>query len=164
MLLQQNQKECEQGLAAAVAQGYAILEQGGRALDAVEAAVRALEDNPLFNAGKGSALNCRGEVEMDASIMDGSNLKAGAVSMVREIKNPIALARLIMEQTRHVFLSGYGALELAQHYQISLEPESYFVTDHQNKEYQRLQQIETMADLQQKKMKGTVGAVALVIL
>lgn len=87
-----------------------MLEQGGSALNAVEEAVSILEDNHLFNAGRGSALNCRGEVEIDASIMSGSNLQAGAVSMVRTVKNPIRLARMIMEKTKHVFLSGYGAL------------------------------------------------------
>lgn len=159
--LQQHQKEAEQGLAAATTKGYAVLEKGGSALDAVQEAVICLEDNALFNAGKGSALNSHGEVEMDASLMDGSNLQAGAVSMVRFVKNPIALARLVMEKTKHVFLSGYGALECAQSYEMAMEPESYFITEHQFAEYKRLHQIETTEDIQNKKMKGTVGAVAL---
>lgn len=159
--LQQHQKECKQGLAEAVNKGYAILEKDGSALDAVQAAVQCLEDNSLFNAGKGSALNCHGEVEMDASIMDGKNLQAGAVSMVRMVKNPITLARLVMEKTKHVFLSGYGALEIAKKYELAIEPESYFITQHQFEEYKRLNKIETMDDIQNKRMKGTVGAVAL---
>lgn len=83
------------GLENAVGAGYKILKQGGSALDAVENVVRLLEDNPLFNAGWGSALNNKGEVEMDASIMDGSENSAGAVSLVRNVKNPITLARFI---------------------------------------------------------------------
>jgi beta-aspartyl-peptidase (threonine type) len=159
--LQAHQEECKQGLSAAVDKGYAVLEKGGAALDAVQEAVQVLEDNPLFNAGKGSALNNHGEVEMDASIMDGRNLAAGAVSMVRTVKNPILLARLIMEKTKHVFLSGYGALELAKKYGLTLEPESYFITQNQFEEYKHLKQIETIDDIQNKRMKGTVGAVAL---
>lgn len=159
--LQQHQKDAEHGLAAAVAKGYAVLENGGSALDAVQEAVICLEDNELFNAGKGSALNCQGEVEMDASLMDGLNVQAGAVSMVRLVKNPIVLARLVMEKTKHVLLSGYGALEFAQRYELAMEPESYFISEHQLAEYLRLHAIETMEEIQNKKMKGTVGAVAL---
>ncbi|HHT0592122.1 TPA: isoaspartyl peptidase/L-asparaginase family protein [Legionella anisa] len=159
--LHDNQKEFEHGMAQAVEIGYTVLDKGGSALDAVEQAVALLEDNPLFNAGKGSALNCRGEVEMDASIMSGTDLQAGAVSMVRTVKNPIRLARLVMEETRHVFLSGYGALELAKKYGMEMEPESYFITPHQYEMYQKLNKIEGMEEIQRKKMKGTVGAVAL---
>lgn len=156
-----HQKEFEHGMAQAVEIGYSVLDKGGSALDAVEQAVAVLEDNPLFNAGKGSALNCRGEVEMDASIMSGTDLQAGAVSMVRTVKNPIRLARLVMEETRHVFLSGYGALELAEKYGMEIEPDSYFITPHQYEMYQKLNKIESMEEIQRKKMKGTVGAVAL---
>lgn len=159
--LRQHQKEYEHGLIVALNQGYAVLDQGGTALNAVQEAVKNLEDNYLFNAGKGSALNCRGEVEMNASIMDGSSLQAGAVAMLRTIKNPILLARLIMEKTKHVFLSGYGALEIARKYGLEMELESYFITQHQLEEYKRLNQIETKDDIQNKKIKGTVGAVAL---
>ncbi|MFT4058084.1 MAG: isoaspartyl peptidase/L-asparaginase [Legionella sp.] len=159
--LQAHQEECKHGLAAAVAKGYTVLEKKGSALEAVQEAVLSLEDNPLFNAGKGSALNNRGEVEMDASIMDGETLQAGAVSMIRSVKNPILLARVIMEKTKHVFLSGYGALELAKKYGLALEPESYFIMPNQLEEYKRLNQIETLEDIQHKRMKGTVGAVAL---
>ncbi|KTD74251.1 isoaspartyl peptidase/L-asparaginase family protein [Legionella tucsonensis] len=159
--LHDHQKEFEHGMAQAVEIGYSVLDKGASALDAVEQAVAALEDNPLFNAGKGSALNCRGEVEMDASIMSGADLQAGAVSMVRTVKNPICLARLVMEKTRHVFLSGYGALELAKKYGMQIEPESSFITPHQYEMYQKLNKIESMEEIQNKKMKGTVGAVAL---
>lgn len=159
--LQKHLKEHEQGLAAAVEAGYQILDKQGSALDAVEAAVKILEDNPLFNAGRGSALNSAGEVEMDASIMDGATLDAGAVSMVNSIKNPISLARYVMHHTSHVFFSGYGALAIAKHAKFTLEPESYFMTEHQQQAYQELRPKESAQDLLHKKHYGTVGAVAL---
>ncbi len=159
--LRENQQEIEQGLSQAVEEAYCVLEKRGSALDAVVAAVQTLEDNPLFNAGCGSALNCRGEVEMDASIMDGSSLQAGAVSMVECVKNPISLARLVMEKTAHVFLSGYGALELATDYQLPLKPKSYFIKPHQYETFQRLFLSESKEERRTKKMTGTVGAVAL---
>jgi beta-aspartyl-peptidase (threonine type) len=155
--LENNETEVEKGLKLAVQCGYQILQKGGSALDAVEAAVRMLEDDPLFNAGRGSALNCNGEVEMDASIMDGANLKAGAVSMVREVKHPISLVRAIMNQTDHVFLSGYGALAFAKKAGLDLAPASYFMTEHQYADHQKACERETQA----KKKHGTVGAVAL---
>ncbi|WP_133136079.1 isoaspartyl peptidase/L-asparaginase family protein [Legionella rowbothamii] len=159
--LRENQRDVEQGLSQAVEQAYAVLEKRGSSLDAVVAAVQTLEDNPLFNAGCGSALNCRGEVEMDASIMEGSLLQAGAVSMVECVKNPISLARLVMEKTSHVFLSGYGALELATDYKLPLEPKSYFIKPHQYEAFQRLVLSETKEERRNKKLTGTVGAVAL---
>lgn len=94
--------------------GWKILQQGGSALDAVEAAVVALEDNPLFNAGTGSTLNSLGQVEMDAAIMEGETLRAGAVAAVQRIKNPISLARRIMEDGRHLLFAGEGALFFAR--------------------------------------------------
>lgn len=159
--LKKNIKENEEGLDEAVCAGYKILNHGGSALDAVEAAVKFLEDNPLFNAGRGSALNCKGEVEMDASIMNGKNLKAGAVSMVRSVKNPISLARIIMNKTKHVLLSGYGALELAKNENIYLETDSYFITEYQQEQFKKMSKHETVQQILEKKIYGTVGAVAL---
>lgn len=159
--LKKHIKGNEEGLAEAVEAAYKILDKNGSALDAVETAVKILEDNPLFNAGRGSALNCAGEVEMDASIMDGKTLKAGAVSMVRSVKNPIVLARIIMHKTRHVFLSGYGALNIAKNEGIYLEPDSYFITEHMQKEFQKYSKRETVQQIIEKKIYGTVGAVAL---
>jgi L-asparaginase / beta-aspartyl-peptidase len=159
--LKKNIKGNEEGLAEAVDTAYKILDKNGSALDAVETAVKILEDNPLFNAGRGSALNCAGEVEMDASIMDGKTLKAGAVSMVRSVRNPIVLARIIMLKTRHVFLSGYGALNIAKNEGIYLEPDSYFITEHMQKEFQKYSKHETVQQIIEKKIYGTVGAVAL---
>ncbi|MFT3742209.1 MAG: isoaspartyl peptidase/L-asparaginase [Gammaproteobacteria bacterium] len=157
-------KEYEASLQEALQIGYDIVKAGGAALDAVQAAVMNLEDNPLFNAGRGSALDAKGEIEMDAAIMDGREVAAGAVSMVRYVKNPILLARTIMSKTKHVFLSGYGALEFAKINELSLEPESYFVTDH---EYAIFLNDSKDAELQHTMEKkvygstGTVGAVAL---
>ncbi|WP_131782954.1 isoaspartyl peptidase/L-asparaginase family protein [Legionella gresilensis] len=159
--LKKNKESTKEDLAKACQKGYKILQEGGSALDAVEEAVKVLEDSPYFNAGRGSALNCCGEVEMDASIMDGKEIKAGAVSMVREVKNPISLARSIMTKTKHVFLSGYGALEFAKKENFSLKPQSYFITTHQYEEYEHLSAKETYKELLNKKDTGTVGAVAL---
>jgi beta-aspartyl-peptidase (threonine type) len=151
----------EQGLRAAVESGYAILEKGGTAMQAVEEAVRILEDNPLFNAGKGSALNNKGEVEMDASIMNGQSLKAGAVAGVKKIKNPITLARFILERTTHVLIAGDGALELARENDIQLESDEYFVTEYQYKTFEEESKNESPQQLLSKQVHGTVGAVAL---
>ena len=98
------------GCKEATRAGWLILEGGGSALDAAEAAVRVLEDNPLFNAGTGSTLNKLGEVETDAAIVEGISLRAGAVAAISGIKNPIALARRVLEDGRHVMLAGDGAL------------------------------------------------------
>lgn len=159
--LQKHQKEYEKGLHDAVMIGFKILKKGGSALTAVEASVRNLEDNPLFNAGCGSALNSKCEVEMDASIMDGKNLKAGAISMVKNVKNPISLARLVMSKTHHVMLSGYGALEFAVNNELPMEKNAYFITEHQYEEFIRLSKNTTRSKLIKKQEHGTVGAVAL---
>src|SRR4051812_33984245 len=103
--IKQNKAQYEAGLKEAAQSGYDVLKQGGTALQAVEQAVRTLEDNGIFNAGHGSALNNKGEVEMDAAVMNGENLKAGAVSMVRNVRNPVSLAKLVLEKTNHVLIS-----------------------------------------------------------
>jgi beta-aspartyl-peptidase (threonine type) len=103
-----------EGCRAAAQGGWKIMRQGGAALDAVEAAVAILEDNPLFNAGTGSTLNSLGKVEMDAAVMDGATLRAGGVAAVQGVKNPIKLARRVMEDGRHVLLAGEGALLFAR--------------------------------------------------
>lgn len=154
-------KGYEEGLRAAILAGYKVLKKGGSSLNAVEEAVKSLEDNYLFNAGRGSALNLLGEVEMDASIMDGKDLRAGAVSMVRSVKNPVTLARCVMAKTKHVFLSGYGALDLAKTNEIVLEPESYFITDHQYRSFIKNVDHATIQRALRKRIHGTVGAVAL---
>ncbi|MCX7115034.1 MAG: isoaspartyl peptidase/L-asparaginase [Gammaproteobacteria bacterium] len=161
LFLKKHVKESEKGLVKAVQTGHHILQKGGSALDAVEAAIRLLEDNPLFNAGRGSVLNSHGEVEMDASIMDGEHLKAGAVSLIRNVKNPITLARAVMEKTQHVFLSGDGAMAFAKHIAMPLEDDSYFITEHQFDEFKKKQDDAMIQQSDARKTHGTVGAVAL---
>jgi beta-aspartyl-peptidase (threonine type) len=153
--------ENEAGLSEALEAAYKVLKKGGSALNAVETAVKILEDNPFFNAGRGSCLNSKGEIEMDAAIMDGRTLKAGAVSMVRKVRNPIQLARTVMTETRHVFLSGYGALELAHFQGIGLEPDAYFITEHQVDEWLEKSKHFKVEKMLKRRLRGTVGAVAL---
>ncbi|MBA3766640.1 MAG: isoaspartyl peptidase/L-asparaginase [Acidobacteria bacterium] len=160
-------------LQEAVLAGYNILKNGGSSLDSVEAAIRILEDSPLFNAGKGSVLTSAGTVEMDASIMDGKTLKAGAVTGVKHIKNPISLARIVMEQTTHVLLAGDGTESFAKEKGIELLPQEYFITDRRLKELEREKEKkkQTASPKQTNRMSGlvamdegkygTVGAVAL---
>jgi L-asparaginase / beta-aspartyl-peptidase len=153
--------------------GYTVLKQGGGSLDAVQAAIRVMEDSPLFNAGKGSVFTHNGKNEMDAAIMDGSNLKAGAVAAVEHIKNPIDLARLVMDRTPHVLLVGSGAEDFAQSQGMTLMPASYFYTQHRWDELQKaLEEDKKKAGTPQASPQhsypgtrgrgfGTVGAVAL---
>jgi beta-aspartyl-peptidase (threonine type) len=155
--VEKNTSHYEEGLREAISSAYDILQRGGYALDAVEAAVRRLEDNIYFNAGIGSALNSAGMVEMDASIMDGSNLRAGAVAMVRKVRNPVSLARSVMTGTSHVFLGGEGALQYAERVGLELHPEPFFVTDEQFAAFQEHATKEASAKI---KVHGTVGAVA----
>lgn len=160
-------KEYKRGLKDALTIGYRILEDGGTALDAVEATVKSFEDNPLFNAGRGSALNEKAEVEMDASIMNGKDMKCGAVSILKNVKNPITLARAIMEKTSHIYLADMGALEFAQKVGLEVMPEAYFITDHAFDEYQKAlkESSNTMQEAGEYQVKrkthGTVGAVAV---
>src|SRR5438034_8065363 len=107
-------EELARGIADALDAGWRALAVGGQALDAVEAAVRALEDHPRFNAGRGSVLTAAGTVEMDASIMEGDRLQCGAVAAVSRIANPLTLARRVMEASRHILLVGDGALAFAR--------------------------------------------------
>jgi L-asparaginase / beta-aspartyl-peptidase len=165
--IRKNIEAYKQGLREAVNAGYTILKEGGNAVDAVEAAVNYLEDNPLFNAGRGSALNEKAEVEMDASIMDGKSMKSGAVAIVKNIKNPVTLARAIMDKTKHVYLGDMGALELAHKLGLRLMPEAYFITDHAYEQYiaateEEANSIQQAGEYQvQRKEHGTVGAVAV---
>jgi L-asparaginase / beta-aspartyl-peptidase len=131
--------------------GFEILKTGGRSVDAVTAAVVVLEDSPLFNAGRGSCFNADGEIEMDASVMEGAGLRAGAVAAVRRIRNPVLAARMVMENTRHVLLAGEGAERLARQHGLKLEAPSYFHTALRRAALTR----------KVKNHHGTVGAVAL---
>jgi beta-aspartyl-peptidase (threonine type) len=165
--IKKNIEGYRQGLQEAVNAGYSVLEDGGSSLDAVEAAVNYLEDNPLFNAGRGSALNEKAEVEMDASIMDGKTMNSGAVAIVKNVKNPVTLARAVMEKTKHIYLGDKGALELAHKLDLRLMPEAYFITDHAYEQYisateEEANSIDQAGEYEvEKKEHGTVGAVAV---
>lgn len=160
----EKRKEYTDALKKALNAGYNILNKGGTAMDAVEKAVISLEDCPLFNAGKGSVFNSKGEHEMDAAIMNGMDLKAGAVAGIHHIKNPIALARKVMDATDHVLLIGEGAMEFAQKMGFKLLKDEYFFNDFRYKQWQRMKNENRIAlDHSEDKEKkfGTVGAVAL---
>ncbi len=124
------EREYRDGLELALRVGWEILSSGGTALDAVEQTVCSLENFPLFNAGRGSVFTHEGKNEMDASIMDGRTLKAGAVAFVRNVRNPIKLARLVMEKTPHVLLAADGANQFAKEMGVEFEPDEYFFTEH----------------------------------
>jgi beta-aspartyl-peptidase (threonine type) len=150
------------GLEAARDAGYAVLDKGGSSLDAVTAAVRTLEDNPLFNAGIGAVLDRDGEAELDSSIMDGKTLRAGAVANLRHVKNPIDLARAVMEKSPHVMLAGAGAEEFALEQGFTLVPNTYFRTEARQRQLEKAQQEEKGAKSTATfDGHGTVGAVAL---
>jgi L-asparaginase / beta-aspartyl-peptidase len=126
MLTAEQEQDYTKALKEALDSGYKILKNGGTALDAVVAAITTMEDNPLFNAGRGSVFTKKGLNEMDAAIMDGRNLAAGAIAGVRNIKNPIQLAKEVMLHSGHVLLSGSGAVEFAINQGITMTPDEYF--------------------------------------
>ena len=144
------------GLAAALQAGWEILNRGGTALDAVEASVMSMEDNELFNAGRGGMFTLNGDVETESSIMDGFTLRGGAVSGLRLVKNPVHLARLVMEKCKHTFLTADGAHEFALAQGLTLQDPSYFKTEQQREEW-----LQILQDAKQPAGHDTVGAVAL---
>jgi L-asparaginase / beta-aspartyl-peptidase len=159
-----------QSLAAALDAGSDMLGRGAAALDVVEHVVRILEDDPLFNAGRGCVLNERGEHELDASIMDGSNLACGAVAGVRRVKNPITLARRVMTETPHVLLASHGAEEFAELQGLEFAPPEYFRTPEQIRQWEKWKasragraQLERQQESgpRDKAYFGTVGCVAV---
>src|SRR5689334_19210888 len=125
-LTAETEQEYLRGLSESLEAGYTILDKGGSALDAVKAAVVALEDNILFNAGRGSVFTNTGIHEMDAAIMDGKSLQTGAVAAVKNIRNPIELAMDVMLHSDHVFMIGEGAMEFAKGRGMKIEPDEYF--------------------------------------
>jgi L-asparaginase / beta-aspartyl-peptidase len=147
------------GLAAALDAGYEVLERGGTSLDAVIAAVRHMEDDPQFNAGRGAVLDEDGDAELDAAIMDGAGPRAGAVAAVRHVRNPIELARLVMDRSPHVLLVAEGAEDFALEQGMALVPRGYFRTDARMRELEEARRAE--AARATGKPMGTVGAVAL---
>lgn len=153
-----HEERARQGLRNALEAGSAILGEGGSAIDAVEAAVRVLEDDPCFNAGRGSTLNAEGLVELDAAIMDGSNRRAGAVAGVRTTRAPISLARILMERGPHVFLSYEGADRLAREAGLEQVENNWFVTSERRRQ---LDELLAKGGFDADVKYGTVGAVAV---
>jgi beta-aspartyl-peptidase (threonine type) len=156
-LTAQLEQEYRSALADALRAGHRVLREGGSSLDAVIAALVPLEDSPLFNAGRGAVFTADGVNSLDASIMDGATLRAGAVAGVTDVRNPIVLARLVMEKSPHVMLSGRGAEQFAREQGVPSTPKEWFFTERRWKELQDAQ----MAEAPAADKHGTVGAVAL---
>jgi len=154
-----DQSAHEAGLGAALDAGSAVLAAGGSALDAVEAAVVALEDDPHFNAGRGSVFTYEGVIELDASIMDGRGRAAGAVTGLTTIRNPVRLARAVMDDGRHVFLAGKGAEEFARERGVETVDPAWFATEERRRQLELIKARGTGFDAGVK--FGTVGAVAV---
>jgi len=157
------------GLDESLAAGFAVLEEGGSAVNAVKAAIVILEDNLLFNAGRGSVFTKKGVQEMDAAIMNGKNLDAGAVSGLRNVRNPIELANEVMLNSNHVFLSGKGANDFAIKQGIKLEPDEFFFSQFRYDQWKAIRDSDNysldhthqgLEELMRDKKFGTVGAVA----
>jgi L-asparaginase / beta-aspartyl-peptidase len=157
------------GLDDALRAGYAVLDEGGSSVNAVKAAIVVLEDNMLFNAGRGSVFTKKGVQEMDAAIMDGSNLSAGSVAGVRNVRNPIELAMEVMLNSNHVFLSGKGANDFAIKQGIKLEPDEYFFSQFRYDQWKAIRDSDNYSldhthqrldELMRDRKFGTVGAVA----
>jgi beta-aspartyl-peptidase (threonine type) len=159
-------------LEEALRAGHAVLARGGSSLDAVEATIRILEDSPLFNAGKGAVFTAEGRNELDASIMDGATKRAGAVAGVRRVKNPISLARLVMERSPHVMLTSEGAEAFAREQGVELVDPKYFYTEERWKSLEQVREAEKKAGKKEPGTArvfpgtgeykfGTVGCVAL---
>ena len=157
------------GLQDSLDAGFKVLEKGGTAVNAVKAAGMSMEDNILFNAGRGSVFTNEGLQEMDASIMDGATLKAGAIAGVRNIRNPIELADSVMRESNHVFLCGQGAMDFAIQQQLKLEPDDYFFSQFRYEQWKAMQNSDKysldhnhqeLEKFRKDKKFGTVGAVA----
>ena len=150
-------------LQLALAEGYKVLENDGNAVKAVEVAVKYLEDSHLFNAGKGSVFTAAGTHEMDASIMDGKTLEAGAVSLITGIKNPVTLAKDVMEKSEHVFLAGDGAMEFAKQLNYKIEDDSYFYDEFRHNQWLEIKDTDSFQldhSTKEDSKFGTGGAVA----
>jgi L-asparaginase / beta-aspartyl-peptidase len=163
------EKAYQEGLKAALDAGYAVLEEGGSSVNAVKASIVVLEDNVLFNAGKGSVFTKKGVQEMDAAIMDGKDRSAGAVSGVRNVRNPVELATEVMRNSNHVFLSGKGANDFAIKQGIKLEPDEFFFSQFRYDQWKAIRDSDNYSldhthqhldELMRDKKFGTVGAVA----
>ena len=163
MMTPEKEKAYQQALPKALEIGYQVLEKRGSAVDAVEKAVKALEDSHLFNAGKGSVFTATETHEMDASIMDGKTLEAGAVSLITGIKNPVSLAKDVMEKSEHVFLAGEGAMQFAKANNYSLEKADYFYDELRHQQWLAIKDTNNFQldhSVKKDSKFGTVGAVA----
>ncbi|MBP6334787.1 MAG: isoaspartyl peptidase/L-asparaginase [Bacteroidia bacterium] len=156
----ENEKIYLKALESALEAGHEILRAGGSALDAVVHATVVLEDCPLFNAGKGSVFTHDGCHEMDASVMEGKNLKAGAVTGIHNVKNPVLLAKTIMENSEHVLLAGPGAEEFARKMRVEFEPDDYFFNQYRYEQLLEVRDTDSLRLDHSDKKFGTVGAVA----
>jgi beta-aspartyl-peptidase (threonine type) len=170
----ERQAEYRAALTEALLAGHAVLARGGTSLDAVEAAINVMEDNPLFNAGRGAVITADGRIELDAAIMDGATLNAGAVAGLHTVRNPIDLARAVMERSPHVMMIGEGAETFARQNGITMVEESYFWTPNRRTQWERMRMQDSLrADsvrragqgaaysVPDERKWGTVGAVAL---
>jgi len=163
MMTPKLEAEYKTALKLALDKGYTILEIGGTAIDAVEQAVMSLENSHLFNAGKGSVFTADETHEMDASIMDGKTLNAGAVSLITGIKNPVSLARDVMEKSEHVFLAGEGAMQFAKLHKYTLKNDAYFYDELRHKQWLEIKDTDNFQldhSIKKDSKFGTVGAVA----
>ena len=156
----EQEKQYTEKLEEAINLGYDILNNNGSAVDAVETVIRVLEDSPLFNAGKGAVFTDEGNVELDASIMDGKNINAGGVASLTHIKNPITLARFVMEHSPHILLFGEGAEKFSDEFGLQKVDNSYFKTDERIKEFEKNNKSASLKYESENKF-GTVGCAAL---
>ncbi len=167
------QKKYRNGVTIALSAGARLLSKGASALDAVTQCVKIMEDDPIFNAGKGSVLDENGRVDMDAGIMEGKTLQAGSVAGVKNVRNPVTLARLVMEKSEHVMLISSGAESFGKLHSITFEPDEYFITEHRVKglveaklkdrvvlDHDSVIATDGAASASPEKKFGTVGAVA----
>ena len=160
----QLERDYREALAAALEAGNRVLAAGGPSIDAVVAAVCVMEDSPLFNAGRGAAFTVEGTNELDAAVMDGATLQAGAVTLVTCVKNPVKLAKVVMERTPHVMLAGAGAEAVARAHELEIVEPEYFFTQRRWDALQRMKSAQTLArqaTVAESDKHGTVGAVAL---
>jgi beta-aspartyl-peptidase (threonine type) len=163
MMTSELEAQYKLALKSALDAGYSVLEKGGSSIDAVEKAVICLEDSHLFNAGKGAVFTADETHEMDASIMDGKTLNAGAVSLITGIKNPVSLSRDVMEKSEHVFLAGEGAMQFAKMNNYTIEDKTYFYDELRHNQWLEIKDTDSFQlDHAMKKDSkfGTVGAVA----
>ena len=163
LMTPQLEQQYKEALEVALEVGFAIIKNGGTSIDAVESSVRILEDSPLFNAGRGSVFTAEGTHEMDAAIMNGKDRKAGAVSLITGIKNPVSLARDVMDKSYHVFLAGEGAMRFAKDNGYILENPDYFYDEVRYRQWQGIKDTEGFQldhSVKKEGKFGTVGAVA----